>query len=140
MVLGLFFLAAWFMRRGSPKGSGRLPGEVVELLGRAPLVGRQQLHVLRFGGKLVLVSLSGSDIETISEITDPEEVDRLAGLCQQTRSDSATTAFRQVFQQLGRHKQAHESLSATPRDGFRPTSFDQHDAPQQSGTWEGADA
>jgi len=140
VVLGMFFLAAWLMRRGAPKGSGRLPGEVVEVLGRAPLIGRQQLHVLRFGGKLVLVSLGSGDIETISEITDPEEVDRLAGLCQQTRKDSATKAFRQVFQQLGRHKAAHESLSPKTHNGFRPTSFDDNDAPKPSGTWEGVDA
>lgn len=36
VVLGLFFVLAWFMRRTAPRGSTVLPQEVFELLGRAP--------------------------------------------------------------------------------------------------------
>ncbi len=104
VVLGLFFGVLWIMRRGMPKGTRALPGEVVESLGRAPLAGRQQMHLIRFGQKLLLVSLSPSGAETLSEITDPAEVDRLAGLCQQTHSQSATGAFRQVLKQFGQDR------------------------------------
>ena len=81
LVLGLFFIVAWAMRRAAPRGSILLPGEVVELLGQAPLASRQRVHLLRLGNKLLLVSVTTNGTETLGEITDPEEVDRLAGLC-----------------------------------------------------------
>ena len=59
VVLGLFFIVAWFMRRGLPNSTRRLPAEVVEVLGRTPLAGRQQMHLLRFGNKLLLVCAFG---------------------------------------------------------------------------------
>jgi len=92
VVLGLFLMVAWLL---TP-----LPSEVVEVLGRAPLAGRQQLHLLRCGRKLLLVSVTPAGAETLTEISEPEEVDRLAGLCQQARPGSATQAFRQVFEQF----------------------------------------
>jgi flagellar protein FliO/FliZ len=102
LVLGLFFLAAWMLKRGMPKGSSLLPSEVVEVLGRAPLGGKQQVHLLRIGNKMLLVAISAGGAETLTEITDPLEVDRLAGLCQQQSPHSSTNAFKQIFQQFAR--------------------------------------
>jgi flagellar biogenesis protein FliO len=100
IVLGLFFIVAWVMRKAAPRGSLLLPKEVFEILGRAPLGARQQVQLLRCGNKLLLVSITPSGAETLTEVTDPLEVDRIAGICQQTRPKSATAAFRQVFQQV----------------------------------------
>ncbi len=100
VVLGVFFLVAWGLRRASPRAAGILPGEVFETLGRAPMDGRQQVHLLRCGNKLLLVSVTPAGAETLTEITDPMEVDRLAGLCQQANPNSSTAAFRQVFGQF----------------------------------------
>jgi flagellar biogenesis protein FliO len=83
IVLGLFFLLAWGMRYLAPRGPTLLPGEVFEVLGHAPLAGRQHVHLLRCGGKLLLVSLTTSGAETLTEVTDPGEVQRLANLCSQ---------------------------------------------------------
>ncbi len=110
VVLGLFWLCAWLMRRGMPSNAKRLPNEVVEVLGRAPLAGRQQMHVLRFGNKLLLVCASPSGVDTIGEITDPVEIDRLAGMCETQQSQSATAAFKQIFGQLA----SDRSLKTTP--------------------------
>ena len=100
IVLGLFFIVAWAMRKTAPRGSLLLPKEVFEILGRAPLGARQQVQLLRCGNKLLLVSITPNGTETLTEVTDPLEVDRIAGICQQAHPKSATTAFRQVFQQL----------------------------------------
>lgn len=100
IVLGLFFVVAWAMRKAAPRGSLLLPKEVFDILGRAPLGARQQVQLLRCGNKLLLVSITPNGTETLTEVTDPLEVDRIAGICQQAHPKSATTAFRQVFQQL----------------------------------------
>lgn len=104
VVLGLFFVVAWFMRRGMPNSARRLPAEVVEVLGRTPLAGRQQMHLLRFGNKLLLVCMSASGVDTIGEITDALEIDRLAGLCAAQETTSASTTFKQIFGQMAAAK------------------------------------
>jgi flagellar biogenesis protein FliO len=118
VVLGLFFAIAWLMRRGMPNSARRLPGEVVEVLGRTPLAGRQQMHLLRFGNKLLLVCASATGVDTIGEITDPLEIDRLAGLCAAQEATSASATFKQIFGQLAREKptdQAAPKVAAGPK-------------------------
>lgn len=106
LVLGLFLIVAWLMRRAVPGGSTLLPGEVLEVLGRAALAGRAQVHLVRLGNKLLLVSMSTSGVETLAEITDTDEVTRLVGLCRQAQPGSTTAAFRQVLQQLAGQRTA----------------------------------
>jgi flagellar biogenesis protein FliO len=100
VVLGLFLGVMWFLRRGLPKGTRILSSDVIEVLGRAPLAGRQQMHLIRFGNRLLLISVSPGGAETLAEINEPAEVDRLAGICQQSHKASATAAFSQIFRQL----------------------------------------
>ena len=104
LVLAIFLAAAWALRRGMPQGAGKLPADVVEVLGRTPLAGRQFAYLIRCGNKLLLVSIMQGCVETLTEITEPAEVDRLAGLCRQAHPQSATTSFKQVFQQFSREK------------------------------------
>jgi flagellar protein FliO/FliZ len=89
VVLGIFFLIAWLLRRASPNGSAILPAEAFEVLGRAALASRQQVHLLRCGNKLLLVCVSVNGVETLTEISDPAEVDRLSALCRQSRPGGA---------------------------------------------------
>jgi hypothetical protein len=53
--------------------------------------------LIRLGNKLLLVSLSSATVETLAEITDADEVDRLAGLCKQHMPRSSTASFRNVL-------------------------------------------
>ena len=46
LVLAMLFAATWLLRRFGPRGSGPLPLEVLEVLGRQPLAGRQQLALV----------------------------------------------------------------------------------------------
>jgi len=106
VVLGLFLLLAWLMRRGLPKRASTLPADVVEVLGQTALAPRQFVHLLRVGNKLLLVSMTGAGVETLTEITDPLEVDRLAGLCRQGDRFSSTNAFRQILGQFATERPA----------------------------------
>lgn len=102
IVLGLFCLLIWVMRRAQPRASLLLPTEVVEVLGRTPLAGRQQMHLVRCGSKLLLVAVTPDAAETLTEIDDPDEATRLAGLCRQAHPHSASATFRQAFDQWSR--------------------------------------
>lgn len=101
IVLGLFLVVAWCLRRFSSAGAALLPKEVVELLGRAPLAGRQQMQLVRIGNKLLLVALSPAGAETLTEITDATEVEHLTALSRRRNTSSSTAAFQQALAQLG---------------------------------------
>jgi flagellar biogenesis protein FliO len=103
VVLGLFLGVAWCYRRTlSSTLSGALPKQVVQVMGRSSISPRQQLVVVRFGSKLVLVSLIQGEARTLSEIADPLEVDQLVGLCESGQPGSITNSFKSVLLQEGK--------------------------------------
>jgi flagellar biogenesis protein FliO len=116
IVLSLFLLVTWVARRSMPKGAGFVPREAVEVLGRAPLAGRQQVHLVRCGNKILLVAMTPTGVETLTEITDPDEVDRLAGICQHMSPARATASFRQMFGQLGKSSHGLDYLADSSLD------------------------
>lgn len=121
IVLGLFFVVMVFLRRGGSTGLQLLPREALDILGRAPLPGRQQVYLIRCGGKVLLVSVTTGGAETLTEITDPREVERLAALCHQGKPDSASATFRHVLNELGAQPHAPgfvDQPAAPPRRGM----------------------
>lgn len=100
IVIGLFLFLAWAMKRSSSQHAPNLPKEVIQVLGRTQIAPRQLLYVLRFGSRLVLVTQQAGQTTTLSEIEDPLEVDRIAGLCEQNSPNSISNSFREVFQQV----------------------------------------
>jgi flagellar biogenesis protein FliO len=101
-VIALLLATLWILRRLLPKDQSLLPAEVFEVLGRRPLLGRQQAQVVRFGNKLVLLAVSPLGAEPLAQIDEAAEVERLAALCRRPAAGGATTAFRQMFHQLAR--------------------------------------
>ena len=100
MVISLFLGLAWVYKKSLPKSMGRLPHEVVQVLGRTSISPRQQMYVVRFGKKLLLVSQQPGQTQTLSEISDDEEVDRLTGICESNLPSSATQSFSDVLRQV----------------------------------------
>ena len=115
IVLGLFLVLAWCSRKFAPAGAAQLPKEAVELLGRSSLGPRQQMQLVRIGNKLLLVAVTtAGEAQTLTEITDPVEVEHLAGLCRRGQSASATSSFNQVLGQLAREPQT-AGAAGSPR-------------------------
>jgi flagellar biogenesis protein FliO len=117
IVIGSFLLFAWAIRRnnrntGTRRGS--VPNDAVTVLGRVPLAARQFAELLRVGNKLVLVAATPNGPTALTEISDPAEVDRIVGLCQQFEPNSATKAFEQVFQQFSNEPAAGGFLGSDP--------------------------
>ncbi|HOM16112.1 MAG TPA: flagellar biosynthetic protein FliO [Thermoguttaceae bacterium] len=106
VVLGVFLLLIWAIRRAMPRSAQILPTEVVEILGRAPLMGKQQMYLLRCGPKLLLVSVTPEGAETLTEIEHPDEVARITALCRQGQPGSIPGAFRHILDQMAHPKPA----------------------------------
>jgi flagellar biosynthetic protein FliO len=136
IVLGLFFAFVWLARKGAPSAAAALPSEVVQVLGRASLAPRQQMQLVRIGDKLLLVAVTATGAQTLTEITDRAEVERLAAACEAARGSSATASFRQVLSQLetepaagGFFGRAEQPAAANTRmGGRRPRTAEQSHA------------
>jgi flagellar protein FliO/FliZ len=102
IVLGLVLGAAWCYRNANPHARSSLPKLAVSVLGRTSVAPRQQLMLIRFGNKLILVNNLQGEMRTLSEIDDPLEVDRLSGLCESDQAGSVSASFRSVLHNLGR--------------------------------------
>lgn len=114
IVLGVFCVIAWCARRVNPGASSLLPKEAVEVLGRAPLAGRQQMQLVRVGHKLLLVAISPAGVVALTEISDPAEIEHLSGLCRRGASGSASAAFREALEQLSTEPAPRGFVAAGP--------------------------
>ena len=108
IVVGLFLVCMWMLRRAGPKPTSPLPSDAVAVLGRVPLAARNFAHLLQVGNKLVLVAITPDGVAPITEITDPLEVQRMLGLCLRNGKQSTTAEFHDVL----------EKLSKEPASGF----------------------
>ncbi|MGI9427680.1 MAG: FliO/MopB family protein [Bythopirellula sp.] len=102
IVLGLFLVCMWLLRRSGPKPTSPLPQEAVAVLGRIPLAARNFAHLLQVGNKLVLVAITPDGVSPITEISDPGEVQRVLGLCSRGHKHSTTAEFHNVLEQLAK--------------------------------------
>lgn len=98
LAAGLACAARWIRRHG-PAVLRALPDEAVEPLGQRALSRGVTVHLVRCGQKMLLLGVGPDGVRTLSEITDPVEVDLLAGACR--RRDEASpgmAAFAQLLQ------------------------------------------
>ena len=100
IVIGLFLLCTWLLRKKLPRLVGALPTDVFEVLGKTSLDKKHKLHLVRCGGKLALLSVSASGVETLLEIDEQDDVTRISGMCKELQSGSSTAEFRDVLSEL----------------------------------------
>ena len=75
-VLGLILLVARLTRQ--PSGFRRRQGQAsVEILDGQMLPGRQMVQLVRVGRRVLVLACSSDGMRTLSEISDPEEVEEL---------------------------------------------------------------
>ncbi len=99
-VIAIFMGLAYLLRSAQPAVTKGLPKDVVEVMGRTTLAPRQQMYVIKFGRKLILVSQQLGQTQTLTEIEDPKEVDHLLGLMESASPTSISNSFRNVFHQI----------------------------------------
>jgi len=102
IVLAVIVGLAGLLRMQLPGARGLLPRDVLYDLGRRPLDARSAVHLLRCGARILVVGNSPQGLQTLSEITDPIEVDYLTGLCKsQTNGPSKATFQSSLRKFLG---------------------------------------
>jgi flagellar biogenesis protein FliO len=97
VVLGAMYVTHQVWKRlGMPGSANRAAGSL-QVLSRLNLSPRQQLVLVRVGRRVVLVGNSGTQMNALCEIGDPEEAGELLGLAATERDESASATFSTVL-------------------------------------------
>lgn len=102
LVVGLFLLCVSLVRRGGHNPTAPLPHDAVSVLGRIPLTPKVYAQLIHVGNKLVLVAISGDRIDTITEIAEPAEVERLLVQCVKSSKQSSSAEFQKLLAQMAK--------------------------------------
>ena len=94
-IVGALALAGRWLKPylGVPRG---LPIEALELLGRRMIEPKVSIHLVRCGGKVLVLGVSPDGVRTLSEIADPHEVNRLTETCLNQGDSRQTTTSPRV--------------------------------------------
>jgi flagellar biogenesis protein FliO len=93
VVICLILILARVFRRHAPLFGQALPAEALEVLGRRFLDQRQSIVLLRIGSRILVVGSSAAGLQGIGEVTDPIEVDLIAGTCRGKNGQPLGSSF-----------------------------------------------
>jgi flagellar biogenesis protein FliO len=110
-VIGLILLLRAVYRRVSGV-AGAHGGRLVTVLSRSFISPKQQVLVLEVGNRLLVVGDSGGHMNSLCEITDPDEIATLIGRSKSAAAMRASGAFASVFR---RESESFEQ-SVTPAE------------------------
>ncbi|MFM7843674.1 MAG: flagellar type III secretion system pore protein FliP [Planctomycetota bacterium] len=100
VIAGVFLVLVWLLRSKLPAATRRLPTTAVALLGRTSIGHRQELQLVRVGNKLLLLGSTANGLSTLTEISDPVEVEQLEQACRDggtERSSAVSHSVRRVI-------------------------------------------
>jgi flagellar biogenesis protein FliO len=100
LVLGLIFLLRWLGPRLFSAAPAASATRAVQVLSRSLVAPRQSVVLMRVGRRLLVVSDNGSQLASLAQITDPDEVAALVGQLQNEKLDSAGKTFGALFSRL----------------------------------------
>ena len=120
-VIGVIVCGARWLKSHSTTAARGLPTEAFDVLGRHAIDQRTSVMLARCGSRILVLSLSPHGLQTLTEITDPVEIDCLAGLCRTTRRDHGLVeTFRTLLHKPAPKKPAVAAQSNLPNDSRWP--------------------
>ena len=81
-ILGVTVVSV--LRKRHPQLTAGLPREVCDVLGRKRIDPRTNICLVRVGQRILVLGATAESVTPLAEITDPVEIDQLAGLCKLT--------------------------------------------------------
>lgn len=114
VLLAIFVSHRVWKKLGLPGGNGKLSG-VLQVVSRLSVSPKQQILLVRVGKRLVLVGNSGTQMNPLCEIGDPEEAALLLGEVATQREESSSATFNAVLG--GEEKRFEEEAMGTAAHG-----------------------
>ena len=111
VVLGLLILLRLFLKRASGllAGGGR-PSGVLEILARYPVGRGQSLMILKMARRVLLVHQAGSSMNTLTQVTDAEEVAALLARMEAGARSREAVRFKAALRTF---QDEHERLASS---------------------------
>jgi flagellar biogenesis protein FliO len=123
LVIALIVLLKWVGRILFPSVAGRGSSRVVEVLSRSSLTPKQQVMLIRVGSRLIVVGDSGTQMNTLCEIADADEVASLIGQLRDEKS-AAVSAFNPLFGRFRKRFETPPEEEPAPLADEEPLSID----------------
>jgi flagellar biogenesis protein FliO len=109
LVVTLILIGGRLLKKHPSLAKRGLPPAALEVLGRQVVDQRQSILIVRLGSRLLVLGANAGGMRTLAEITDPVEVDYLAGLCRTPETDATVAqTFRALF-----HRHVPEDATPT---------------------------
>lgn len=102
IVIGLILVMRWLAKRFFVTPGRNGASRVVQVLSRTPLAPKQQLLMIQVGRRIVVAADSGGQMNSLCEITDPDEVASLVGQMLEERGAGSPKSFGSLFSKMRR--------------------------------------
>jgi flagellar biosynthetic protein FliO len=114
LVLGLFFVAVRLLKPLASGTAAMASHGLITVLGTVPLGPQRQVYLLEVGDRVLVVGATSQQLTTLTEITDPEVVERFRGTQRAAASPFAEQLSGLVEQWAPRllREQFHEGQGA----------------------------
>ena len=89
LIVGTIVLVGKGLKRYGLQGTQALPIDALEVLGRRTIEPKVAVHLVRCGSRILVLGVGSDGVRTLSEIDDPEEVERLTSACRSASKDEA---------------------------------------------------
>jgi flagellar biosynthetic protein FliO len=99
-VIALIAFAVWGFRRFAPRTASMFASENLRVVSRTYLGPKQAVYLVKAPGRLLVVASAQDSITLLSEITDPDEIERTIGAAHAGHPKSQTKSFTNVLSGL----------------------------------------
>lgn len=109
IVLSAIFFLRWCGKRIFPNAAAGRSTRAIQVLSRSIISPKQQFMLVQVGRRLIVVADSGTQMSTLCEINDADEVAALVGQINEEKSNSITSSFGNLM------RRAKEDYEPKPR-------------------------
>ena len=103
IVLGLFFVFMRLVKRS--RVSVEPEDQLFDTLGRVTLLGKRA-HIVRFGSKLLVLAKTQNGLEKLTELSNPQDVERIVTLCRGGSNEQLNRGLRDLLGGQNQHQAA----------------------------------
>lgn len=113
VVVVLILLAAKVLQKRGMLAPGELSREAVHVLGRKVIDYRNTIHLVQCGSRVLVLGSSQSGLVSLSEITEPAEVEALVEQCHAREPTSVADGWGEMIRRL---RTGPSGAKSPPRD------------------------
>lgn len=97
LVIATIFLLRWIAQQFFGAPAAKRSSRAVQVLSRSMIAPKQHVVLLQVGRRVIVVGDSGTQMNSLCEITDADEIASLMGQLRQDKSDPVSRAFGTFF-------------------------------------------